>query len=159
MLSEADLPVLPTDLDTLFLGGISLVNDPAASTYEALQAREAPARVTMIDPNIRPGFIAGQEDSYRARGFVKYDGEWMTPAEVQLAQSDAAKDQARNEAAQRASDAQFKASMDQLQKQEDDKRARDEADRMRNNPVYNPIYTGGWGYGVTSWPNPAGISR
>jgi hypothetical protein len=49
--------------------------------------------------------------------------------------------------------------MDQLQKQEDEKRARDEADRMRNNPVYNPVYIGGWGYGVTSWPNPAGVSR
>jgi fructokinase len=51
----------------LFFGGISLVNDPAASTYEALQAREAPTRVTMIDPNIRPGFIAGKETAYRAR--------------------------------------------------------------------------------------------
>ncbi|OYW54274.1 MAG: hypothetical protein B7Z31_11590 [Rhodobacterales bacterium 12-65-15] len=44
-----------------------MVNDPAASTYAALQAREAATRVTMIDPNIRPGFIAGQEAAYRAR--------------------------------------------------------------------------------------------
>jgi fructokinase len=67
MLSQDQLPTLPGDVDTLFFGGISLVNDPAASTYEALQAREAPARVTMIDPNIRPGFIAGKEVPYRAR--------------------------------------------------------------------------------------------
>lgn len=67
MLSTDQLPNLPADVDTLFFGGISLVNDPAASTYEALQAREAPARVTMIDPNIRPGFIAGKEAEYRAR--------------------------------------------------------------------------------------------
>ncbi len=67
MLSQDQLPDLPADVSTLFFGGISLVNDPAASTYEALQAREAATRVTMIDPNIRPGFIAGQEDSYRAR--------------------------------------------------------------------------------------------
>lgn len=67
MLSEADLPTLPAEVDTLFFGGISLVNDPAASTYEALQARESGARVTMIDPNIRPGFIAGKEADYRAR--------------------------------------------------------------------------------------------
>ncbi len=67
MLSTDQLPSLPADVDTLFFGGISLVNDPAASTYEALQARESATRVTMIDPNIRPGFIAGQEDSYRAR--------------------------------------------------------------------------------------------
>ncbi|MDZ4093773.1 MAG: carbohydrate kinase [Paracoccaceae bacterium] len=66
LLSTADLPQLPIDTEALFFGGISLVNDPAASTYEALQAREAPARVTMIDPNIRPGFIT-DEAPYRAR--------------------------------------------------------------------------------------------
>ena len=67
MLSPEQLPTLPGSVSTLFFGGISLVNDPAASTYEALQARESATRVTMIDPNIRPGFIAGQEAAYRAR--------------------------------------------------------------------------------------------
>jgi fructokinase len=67
MLATHDLPVLPPEITTLFLGGISLVNDPAASTYEALQARECGSRVTMVDPNIRPGFIAGKEAPYRAR--------------------------------------------------------------------------------------------
>ncbi len=66
MLSQDDLPTLPAAVDTLFFGGISLVNDPAASTYEALQTREAATRVTMIDPNIRPGFIT-DETAYRAR--------------------------------------------------------------------------------------------
>ena len=67
LLSQDQLPALPATVTTLFFGGISLVNDPAAFTYEALQAREAPTRVTMIDPNIRPGFIAGKEAEYRAR--------------------------------------------------------------------------------------------
>lgn len=67
LLSQDQLPTLPATVTTLFFGGISLVNDPAASTYEALQTREAPTRVTMIDPNIRPGFIAGKETEYRAR--------------------------------------------------------------------------------------------
>jgi len=67
MLSTDQLPALPADISALFFGGISLVNDPAASTYEALQARECNSRVTMIDPNIRPGFIAGKETEYRAR--------------------------------------------------------------------------------------------
>lgn len=66
LLAISDLPTLTSDVNALFLGGISLVNDPAASTYEALQAREAPNRVTMIDPNIRPGFITDQA-TYRAR--------------------------------------------------------------------------------------------
>lgn len=67
LLSVDQLPSLGDDIAALFFGGISLVNDPAASTYESLQAREAAARVTMIDPNIRPGFIAGKEAEYRAR--------------------------------------------------------------------------------------------
>ena len=67
MLSQDQLPTLPASVNTLFFGGISLVNDPAASTYAALQARESATRVTMIDPNIRLGFIAGKEAPYRAR--------------------------------------------------------------------------------------------
>jgi fructokinase len=67
LLSEADLPDLPATVDTLFFGGISLVNDPAATAYETLQARaNAAGRVTMIDPNVRPGFIQNA-DAYRAR--------------------------------------------------------------------------------------------
>jgi fructokinase len=66
LLAEEDLPALPASTQALFFGGISLVNDPAASTYEALQAREAPGRVTMIDPNIRPSFVTDAA-AYRAR--------------------------------------------------------------------------------------------
>lgn len=64
MLTEAELP--DTDAQALFFGGISLVGNPCGSAYEALQTREAPTRVTMIDPNIRPGFIT-DEAPYRAR--------------------------------------------------------------------------------------------
>ncbi|WP_106744878.1 carbohydrate kinase family protein [Yoonia maritima] len=64
MLSVDDLP--PSGPDALFFGGISLVVEPCGAAYEALMLREAPTRVTMIDPNIRPGFIT-DEESYRAR--------------------------------------------------------------------------------------------
>ena len=64
MLTEADLPAVTAD--ALFFGGISLVVDPCGAAYEALQAREASAKVTMIDPNIRPGFVT-DEACYRAR--------------------------------------------------------------------------------------------
>ncbi|ODM44576.1 carbohydrate kinase family protein [Cereibacter johrii] len=66
LLATADLPALPDRVSTLFFGGISLVNEPAAATFEALMAREAAGRVTMLDPNIRPGFIA-DATVYRAR--------------------------------------------------------------------------------------------
>ena len=74
MIAPDDLPALPDSISTLFFGGISLVNDPAASTYEALQARAAPTKVTMIDPNIRVKYLElmesltpGTQTAYRAR--------------------------------------------------------------------------------------------
>ncbi|WP_210527116.1 carbohydrate kinase family protein [Rubellimicrobium arenae] len=66
MLSPDDLPVLGEATQALFFGGISLVGEPAAQAYEALQARESATRVTMVDPNIRPSFIT-DEAGYRAR--------------------------------------------------------------------------------------------
>ncbi len=64
MLTVSDLPNV--DADALFFGGISLVVEPCASAYQALMLREAPGKLTMIDPNIRPGFIK-DEATYRAR--------------------------------------------------------------------------------------------
>ncbi|WP_315919392.1 carbohydrate kinase [Mesorhizobium sp. SP-1A] len=57
MLSPEDLPDLADDVDALLFGAISLIPEPCGSTYEALMAREHGRRVTMLDPNIRPGFI------------------------------------------------------------------------------------------------------
>jgi fructokinase len=66
MLAERDLPALPDAVEALFFGGISLPPEPCGASYEALMLREAGRRVTMIDPNIRPGFIT-DEAGYRAR--------------------------------------------------------------------------------------------
>ena len=66
LIKPSDLPVLPTHITTMFFGGISLMVEPGGATYEALMAREAASRVTMIDPNIRPSFIADAAH-YRAR--------------------------------------------------------------------------------------------
>jgi fructokinase len=64
MLTAADLPDISAD--ALFFGGISLVVEPCGEAYKALMLREAPTRLIMIDPNIRPGFIT-DEAAYRAR--------------------------------------------------------------------------------------------
>ncbi|MCO4847085.1 MAG: carbohydrate kinase [Yoonia sp.] len=64
MLQPADLP--ETQTDAVFFGGISLVVEPCASAYAALMDRVSGTAVTMIDPNIRPGFITN-EAAYRAR--------------------------------------------------------------------------------------------
>jgi fructokinase len=66
MLDPTALPALPDTVHALFFGGISLISEPCATAYEALMAREAASRVTMIDPNIRTGFIT-DETAYRGR--------------------------------------------------------------------------------------------
>ncbi len=66
MLGSGNLPDLGEGVDALFFGGISLVVEPCGSAYESLMTSATSARVTMLDPNIRPGFIT-DEASYRAR--------------------------------------------------------------------------------------------
>ena len=61
MLTEADLPALGGEIEALLFGAISLISEPAGSAYEALMRRESHARVTMLDPNIRPGFIPDRQ--------------------------------------------------------------------------------------------------
>ncbi len=64
-LTPTALPPLPDRVNALFFGGISLVAEPCGSAYEALMTRSVD-QVTMLDPNIRPGFIT-HEHAYRAR--------------------------------------------------------------------------------------------
>ena len=67
MLTEADLPAIPETAKACFFGGISLAVEPCADAYAALMARaDDLGRVVMIDPNIRPSFIA-DETRFRAR--------------------------------------------------------------------------------------------
>jgi fructokinase len=66
MLTDADLPALPEDVRAVFFGGISLAVEPCAEAYATLAARAGADRLVMLDPNIRPGFIA-DEARFRAR--------------------------------------------------------------------------------------------
>lgn len=64
MLSPADAPDL-TGVEALFIGGISLTQEPCAQAYEGLALGHANLPI-MMDPNIRPSFIS-QETTFRAR--------------------------------------------------------------------------------------------
>lgn len=97
MLAPQDIPALPGDIQALFAGGISLVPDPCGAAIELLIARDGGRLPVMLDPNIRPFFIA-DPDAYRARlerliaraDIVKLSGddlEWLYPG---IAPKDAA---------------------------------------------------------------------
>ncbi len=67
MVSEADLPAIPETAEAGFFGGISLAVEPCAEAYATLAARmSAAGKLVMLDPNVRPGFIA-DEARYRDR--------------------------------------------------------------------------------------------
>jgi fructokinase len=66
MMTPADMPVLPTTIKAYFTGGIWLAVEPCGTALEALMTREAATRVTMIDPNVRPGFVRDRA-AYTAR--------------------------------------------------------------------------------------------
>jgi len=131
-------------------------NDQGLST----QAQEAYKKVLKIAPNDAEangalglvnldGRWVTEAESYRARGYVEYQGEWMTPAQAQVLQTEAANDQARRDAEQRARDAETAAREADARAEEAEERAK-EAERAQT--YYDPLYYGGWGYGVTSWP-------
>ncbi|WP_375690099.1 carbohydrate kinase [Pseudooceanicola sp. LIPI14-2-Ac024] len=95
MLRPADMPVPGPEVGTLVFGGNSLAVEPGAEAFAALLDRAAGSRVMMIDPNIRPDFIA-DEARYRARlgamlaraDIVKVSDEdldWLAPGAAALA--------------------------------------------------------------------------
>ncbi|MEM1429542.1 MAG: carbohydrate kinase [Pseudomonadota bacterium] len=68
LLVEDDLPTAAalTEVTAFFFGGISLMVEPCGAAYAALLGRVPEHRPVMLDPNIRPAFIA-EPDRYRAR--------------------------------------------------------------------------------------------
>lgn len=87
--SARELPTELADVTALMVGGISLVPDPCGAAVETLVAREAMRIPVMLDPNIRPAFIA-DDAAHRARilrfighaTIVKLSGDdlgWLWP--------------------------------------------------------------------------------
>lgn len=61
MLTAADLPRLGAEVEAMLFGAISLISEPAGGAYEEFMRRERHRRVMMLDPNIRPNFIADRQ--------------------------------------------------------------------------------------------------
>ncbi|MEJ6401299.1 carbohydrate kinase family protein [Yoonia sp. 2307UL14-13] len=95
MLTAHDLPDAAPK--AAFFGGISLAVEPCAHAYETLMERIAHDAVVMMDPNVRPSFIA-DEARYRDRimrmmgrcDIVKMSDEdlaWFMPGQDMAAQA------------------------------------------------------------------------
>jgi hypothetical protein len=147
----------PQDVD-----GWRTLGDWAAHEGFPAQARQAYEKVIAIAPNDTGarkalGFVSlnGKwvtlEESYRAQGYVKYDNEWMTASEAQAAQSSDAAYAAQRDADIRANVAANTAVQEEARKEKAAEQAR--IDRENAEKLNPPMYWGGYGYGVNTWPS------
>ena len=126
------------------------------------QARQAYNRALAASPNdpranealgnvqVNGRWVSGDE-GYRAKGYVKFEGEWMTPTEheaiLRERAAEAEQEHRRAESEQRAREAEARA-------QEAEARARQaEADAQEAQEASEglPLWYG-WGAGPVSWP-------
>ena len=97
-----------------------------------------------------------EEESFKARGYVKVGGEWMTRSEAQMVQASADAEQARLEAERRANLAEADKILAEQRADKAEERAR-EAEEVDPWTTMSPWY-GGYGYGVVGWPSTATVT-
>jgi len=126
------------------------------------QAREAYQRALAAAPN-DPRANAGlgnvqvdgrwvsEDEGYRAKGYVQFEGEWITPAEheaiLRERSAEAEQERRRREDEQRVQEAEARA-------QEAEARARQAEADAKEAQEGLPLWYG-WGAGPTYWPWPA----
>ena len=121
------------------------------------QAREAYHRALAASPddphanealgNVKmSGRWVSEDESYRARGYVQYEGEWITPAEheaiLRERAAEDARDRERREADSRVREAEARA-------EEAEARAREAEAQQASEGI--PLWYG-WGAGPVAWP-------
>lgn len=123
------------------------------------QARQAYLRVLALEPDqadanlalgrvLLDGRWVTEEESYRSRGFLAFEGQWLTPAE--------------QEAVLRQRDATRQAELGRLEAEwrarEAEARAREAEAAAARSAASIPVGWGGWGWGVPAWQSqPAGV--
>ena len=92
------------------------------------------------------GRWVSEDESYRARGYVQYEGEWITPAEheaiLRERAAEDARDRERREAESRVREAEARA-------EEAEARAREAEAQQASEGI--PLWYG-WGAGPAYWP-------
>ena len=97
------------------------------------------------------GRWVSEDESYRARGYVKFEGEWMTPAEheaiLRERAAEDARERERREADTRVREAEARAAEAEARARE----AEAQAKRRRRRATDVPLWYG-WGAGPVYWP-------
>jgi hypothetical protein len=133
------------------------------------QAREAFAKVKAIAPDdpeanralglvLLDGHWVTEKESFTARGFVQFEGEWMMPAERQAIVEER---RASEEADRQALDAQIEADQAERAEQEEQEAAERDIwtgplDQLPDYGDYAYGYPVYYGYGPTVWPTQPG---
>jgi hypothetical protein len=93
------------------------------------------------------GRWVSEDESYKARGYIEFEGEWMTPAERQTILADR---QARDDEYRRVNEARIQTIEAEQKAQKEREKAESEAS-SGGLPVYgDPVYWG-WGAGPGYW--------
>ena len=122
----------------------------------SVQAHEAYRKVRAANPNdldanralglvLYEGTWMSEEDSYKARGYVKHGSDWMSPAErdAMIRERDATEEANRQQIA-----AVVDASVKAQKEQEEKERLEDEERRQRNQLPTLGDWNWGWGYAI-----------
>ncbi len=154
--------IAPGDAD----GWVAL-GDWASRQGLGSQAREAYNRAlaaSPTDPRATEGLgtvhvdgrWVSEDDGYRAKGYVKFEGEWMTPNEhdaiLRERAFEAEQDRQRQESDQRMRDAEQKAA------EAEERAKKAEADAAQASTDGLPLWYG-WGAGPVVWPAGPIVSR
>ena len=115
--------------------------------HRALAASPDDARANEALGNVRiNGRWVSEDEGYRARGYVQYEGEWITPAEheaiLRERAAEDARDRERREADSRVREAEARA-------EEAEARAREAETQQAAEGI--PLWYG-WGAGPVAWP-------
>lgn len=99
-----------------------------------------------------------EEESYRARGYIEFERQWMTPGERQAI---LAERQAREQADRQANEADVRAIQADIdaERHREDQEFERRTSRFDRLPDYDDPVAWGWGAGPSYWPGTAVYSQ
>jgi tetratricopeptide (TPR) repeat protein len=133
------------------------------------QARQAYNRALAASPSdpqansalgnvqVNGQWLSGDE-SYRAKGYVKFEGEWMTPTEheaiLRERAAEADQEHRRAESEQRARESEARVQEAEARARQAEADAQEAQEASQGIPLWY-----GWGAGPVSWPSGPAVSR